>query len=46
MSKKKYNHNKPAAKIGEEVRIAVNLSLKKFLRTEENKGKLPKRITE
>lgn len=39
MPKKKFN-NKPGAGIGEEVRIAVNLSLNKFLRTEENKGEL------
>jgi hypothetical protein len=32
--------NKPGAGIGEEIRTAVNLSLKKFLFTEENKGKL------
>jgi hypothetical protein len=43
MSKKKQN-NKPEVWIGEEVRIAVNLWLKKFLRTEESKGKLYVRI--
>jgi hypothetical protein len=46
MPKKKYNHNKSGAGIGEEIRIAVNLSLKKFIRTEENKGKLHIRIVE
>jgi hypothetical protein len=46
MPKKKYNHNKPGAEIGEEIRIAVNLSLKKFLRMEENKGRLPNRFIE
>ena len=40
MPKKKNDHNKSGAGIGEEVRIAVNLSLKKFLRTDENKGKI------
>ena len=40
MSKKKFG-NKPEGEIGEHVRIAVRLSLNKFLRTEENKGKLP-----
>jgi hypothetical protein len=39
MPKKKFS-NKPGSGIGEEVCIAVNLSLKKFMRTEENKGKL------
>ncbi|XP_069677317.1 3'-5' RNA helicase YTHDC2-like isoform X2 [Periplaneta americana] len=36
MPKKKHNQ-RPVVGIGEEIRIAVNLSLKKFLRTEENK---------
>jgi hypothetical protein len=39
MPKGKHN-KKPEGAIGEEVRIAVNLWLKKFLRTEESKGKL------
>jgi hypothetical protein len=43
MPKKKQN-KKPEGGIGEEVRIAVNLWLKKFLRTEESKGKLYVRI--
>ena len=40
MPKKKNNHKKPGAGIGEEIRIAVNLSLRKFLKTDENKGKI------
>jgi hypothetical protein len=44
MPKNKFS-NKPGSAIGEEVRIAVNLSLKKFLRTEENKGTLHIRTT-
>jgi hypothetical protein len=39
MSKKKFS-NKPGAEIGEEVCFAVNLLLKKFISTEENKGML------
>jgi hypothetical protein len=46
MPKKKYSHTKPGAEVGEEIRSAVNLSLKKFLRTEENKGKMRNRIVE
>ncbi|PSN46949.1 putative ATP-dependent RNA helicase YTHDC2 [Blattella germanica] len=37
MPKKKNNHKKPGAGIGEEIRIAVKLSLRKFLKTDENK---------
>jgi hypothetical protein len=40
MPKKKFG-NKPEGEIGEHVRIAVRLSLNKFLHTEESKGKLP-----
>lgn len=36
MSKKKQNRS--TLSVGEEVRIAVNLALKKFLHTEETKG--------
>jgi hypothetical protein len=46
MPKKKYYNNKREGEIGEEVRIAVNLYLKKFLRTEESKGKPHIRIIE
>lgn len=40
MSKKKFA-NKPEAQIGEHIHIAVNLSLNKFLCTEDKEGKLP-----
>ena len=44
MLKKKFA-NKPEVEIGEQIHIAVNLSLNKFLCTEDKKGKLPTGMT-